>query len=368
MMRASDAADRRRQREEQAQLRLLQRQAKELAKSSTLEQARLEVAIYEAHVSMLLSVHKDQMAGIDWRGIAASLPPADPSRSRHRELRAKQYEILAAAGLSGFAATGYSGAATDAQSTDDQDYQRALELHASRRDDWAAQRALAGRVLSGDTQAFEEVLAELRLFAEVPDVCAAATVAVHDRHLAEVQLLVQGMAVLPTDSKTLTSTGKVSVKSIPKARFHEMFQDYVASCVIRAARELFGLLPFDTVLVTAFVSASDREAAEPQGTRAVLSVIFPRAGFSVLPFNSLDPSDTVEAFVHRGEVKASRKTGEFVAIVPLTRGDLPASSADTTTLEDVVAKARGHRQRLEDELATIAKNDTAMTSAGAEEE
>jgi hypothetical protein len=368
MMRASEAAARRSQRQEEAQLRLLQRQAKESAKSSALEQARLEVALYEAHLSMLLSVHKDPGTTVDWRGIAASLPPAHPSRASHRELRAKQDEILAAAGLSDFATTGYIGAAADARGADDRDHQVALELYASSHDDWSARQALARRVLDGDITAFQETLAEWTIFSGAPDICAAVTVAVLDRHLADVQLLVKGREILPAETKALTSTGKVSVKPTPKARFHEMFQDYVASCVIRASRELFGLLPFDTVLVTAFVPAPEPTRMQLEDGRPVLSVIFPRDAFSVLPFDSLDPSDTVEAFTHRGEVKVSRKTGEFVPVVPFTRGDLSDSSLRTATLEETIDAARALRERLEEQLAGLTEDATATNSPASEEE
>ena len=367
MARASEAAARRRQRDEQARLRQLQRQAKDSARSSALEAARLEVEIYHAQISMLLSVHKDQTAAIDWRSVVASLPPAEPSRRRHRELRARQDEVLAAAGLSPFAAAWYSGALADARGADDHDYRQAVERYSAERDDWAAGRELAGRVLAGNTTAYQDVLTQRILFTDAPDVGAVATVTAHDRHLAEVQLLVQGRDVLPAETKMLTSTGKVSVKPTAKGKFHEMCQDYVASCVIRAARELFGLLPFDKVLVTASLPTTEFAAKDAVGSRPVLSVIFPRGTFSALPFDTLDPSDTVELFPHRGDVKASRKTAEFTAILPLTRDDLPRSAAELVTLEAVVAAARNHCIIIEDELRALAPTARDVESPMEEE-
>jgi hypothetical protein len=147
-----------------------------------------------------------------------------------------------------------------------------------------------------------------------------------------------------------------------------MFQDYVASCVIRAARELFGRLPFDKVLVTACLPTSDLTATELAASRPVLSVIFPRGAFSALPFDSLDPSDTVETFPHRGDVKASRKTGEFIPIVPLTRDDLSESSPELKTLEEMLAIAREHRTDLEEKLLGLTRNTTATANTPQEEE
>jgi hypothetical protein len=43
-----------------------------------------------------------------------------------------------------------------------------------------------------------------------------------------------------------------------------------------------------------------------------------RTALARLDFERLDPSDAVEGFLHRGDFKASRKTGAFAPIAPLT--------------------------------------------------
>jgi hypothetical protein len=54
----------------------------------------------------------------------------------------------------------------------------------------------------------------------------------------------------------------------------------------------------------------------------VLSVGFNRADFSQLALDVEDPSDAIDGFVHRGDAKASRKTGAFVTVEPLGIDDL----------------------------------------------
>lgn len=82
-MRAIQAAERRQQREAQKRLRELERRAKEQAKLSAMEQARLEVERYENQLDLLLSVHKEQGETWDWKTFAASLPPPNPQRSSY---------------------------------------------------------------------------------------------------------------------------------------------------------------------------------------------------------------------------------------------------------------------------------------------
>src|SRR6266705_2477996 len=89
-LRATEAAERRHQRDAQRRLRELERQSKEQAKLSAMEQARLEVETFENQLEVLLSVHKQQGQIWDWTAVAASLPPVCPKRGTRNEQRAKQ--------------------------------------------------------------------------------------------------------------------------------------------------------------------------------------------------------------------------------------------------------------------------------------
>jgi hypothetical protein len=103
---------------------------------------------------------------------------------------------------------------------------------------------------------------------------------------------------------------KTRMKPLAKARFHEIYQDYVCGCVLRTASEIFGFLPVEAVLVTASVRFVD-QATGRFGFRPVLSVGFNRAAFSHLALDKVDPSDAIEGFVHRADAKASPKDGSL---------------------------------------------------------
>jgi hypothetical protein len=88
--RAIQAAERRQQRDAQRRLRELERQAKEQAKLSAIEQARLEVERFENQLEVLLSVHKEHGETWDWTAIAASLPPPKPQKISRHEYQVRQ--------------------------------------------------------------------------------------------------------------------------------------------------------------------------------------------------------------------------------------------------------------------------------------
>src|SRR6266480_1432820 len=87
-LRSTSAAQRRIEREAKRRQKEIERQLKEEAKLSALEQARLEVEAYENQLRLLLSVHKDRSAGINWRSLASQLPPHKPPRFARHELMA----------------------------------------------------------------------------------------------------------------------------------------------------------------------------------------------------------------------------------------------------------------------------------------
>jgi hypothetical protein len=314
-IRVLEAAQKRYQREPKKRQRELERQTKEMARLSAQEQARLEVETYENEVEMLLSIHKEQTAPTDWFSVAAALPPPQPTRQAHNEFKARQR--MAVAGIAKI--TGPS--IEEAQRQDEREHQEALQAYAADREEWEKMSSLARRMLNGETDAYIVAIQELNPFAELAGVGSSIHFTVHTPRLIEIVLSTNGKKAIPAEHKTLTTSGKVSSKTMPKARFIEIYQDYVCGCILRVARELFALLPIDSLLITATVDALD-SATGQTSERSFLSVAIPRTTLSGLNFDLLDPSDAILGMTHKGDLKASRKTGDFEFITPLTLSDI----------------------------------------------
>ena len=309
-----------RKREERASLtrqKELERMLKEQAKLSTAEQARLEVEAFENSLEVLLSVHKDARPKFDWMEQLSSLPPLTPVR-------------------------------TD----DEAAFANASAAYAQERAEWEKMRSLAKRVLAGDAGAYREAFTDLSAFGELSTLGSSIAFRVHHAKLVECELHVNGHDAIPVEVKSLTAAGKLSVKSMPKARFHELYQDYVCGCVLRVAREVLALLPVDAVIVTAMVSgvqtSTGTEAVTP-----VLSVATPRHDVERIDFARLDPSDSMENFTHRGDVMASRKSGGFVAIVPLKPADVAGDEPAKLGLTDALGRVRELRAEISEKLAKL---------------
>jgi hypothetical protein len=351
-LRAIEAAERRRERETQRRLRELGRQAKHQAKLSAIEQARLEVETYENRVEALRSVHKEQGEAWDWPGVAASLPPPLPQRHSYHEQRANQrLAVLPAKKKETAQFTLEQSRLQDAQ-----DFQTAMQSYSEQMAEWEKLKNMARRILAGEHKTYTEALVEFNPFADISDLGSSINFTVHSAKLVEGVLKVSGKQIIPAEIKTLTANEKVSVKPMPKRLFHEIYLDYLCGCVLRVAREVFALLPVETVLVTATADSLDSHTGQTV-EHPVLSVAMPRSDFDMLNFDRLNPFDAMDVFQCRGDFKASRKSESFQPIRPLTPTDIAHTSGQELNFQNLLTSVQKMREELRSELAAL--NQTA---------
>lgn len=341
-LRAIEAAERRQQREAQRRKKELERRTKEQAKLSALEQSRLEVETHENLVEVLLSVHKEQGQEVNWRKFAAALPPPVPSNLRLHEKAVLLQALNSKSGVSIEAAI----------RLDEIGFQEALQAHTTAVSEMEEMRRLAERILSGDHAAYAEALAELSPLSEISSLGSSAHFTVHSSQLVECRLRVNGTHVIPSEVKSLSASGKLSTKAMPRGRFHEIYQDHVCGCQLRVAREVFALLPIEIVLITASVEALDSATGIVE-EQAVLSVSFPRQELIRLNFEHLDPSDAIEAFQHRGDFKISRKAMAFQRITPISPQELSGTQVGSRPIDDLFARVSKLRDELGSKLTLL---------------
>lgn len=227
-------------------------------------------------------------------------------------------------------------------------------------------RSLAKRVLAGEAQAYGEALQALSAFGELSTLGSSIEIRVHHPKLISCDLMVNGRDAIPKQVKSFTAAGKLSVKAMPSVRFHEVYQDYVCGCVLRVAREVMALLPLDTVIVTAKIAGVQSSTGD-DAELPVLSVAIPRATLARLDFARLDPSDSMENFAHRGDVMASRRSGDFATIVPLEPADAVAHALDKQPFPELLKAVRNLRAEFSASLKPP-KPDTEPTHAATSSE
>jgi len=155
-LRATEAAERRHQRDAQRRLRELERQSKEQAKLSAMEKARLEVETFENQLEVLLSVHKEQGDVWDWTAIAASLPPPCPQRNSYHEQKARQRAAVRPVEQRDTSEV----IVGQARLQDEEEFENATRVYSGQMAQVEKLKNIARRVLAGEHKAYTEAVIE----------------------------------------------------------------------------------------------------------------------------------------------------------------------------------------------------------------
>jgi hypothetical protein len=322
----------------------LERNLSEVSSWNEWKRAELEVQVYEAQLEAILSVHHQDGLSIDWRALAFALPPHAPSFYSTNHLRET---------LQNFAALkegeGRQEKLQEMWKTDEADYYDRHARYQERFAEWQRLREVALRILGGDTTAYGEAVQILQPFSELAEMGSEIKIKAHDSKKVLCTLRINGQEIIPKEVKSLTASDKLSVKAMPKGRFHEIYQDYACGCCLRVGRELLAMLPVDHVLTTIQVSAPDSSTGNIADI-PILSALLDRSTMESLNFSALDPSDSMQNFMTRGDVKISKKTGTFITAVPLSYEELSFPVASSEGVDSMLGRISQMRNRLRKNL------------------
>lgn len=284
------------------------------------QRAAYEVRLYESLIACLISMHKEVGPFWNWPEIATRRPPPPPSPTNAFESQARS----AAAGYEPSLFDRWFGceqrkrarldrAIVEARRRDEEWFAAAYAAYMQQFERLAWEQRVASGVLRGDLNAYKTVLDTLTPFRELAE--SGMQVALEGLRLdvAVLRCAVSETAV-PREERRLTPTGKLSVKALSATAYWRTYQDYVCGSALRAAREMFALLPIPRVVVNVgtygFEGSTGHYAYLP-----VLGVSIAREVAERLRFDTLDPSDSMRHFPHRMRFK---KTMGFDLIEPMT--------------------------------------------------
>jgi hypothetical protein len=311
-LRSVAAASRRIEREQQHRRRELLKQHQQLEKLLAHQQAALEVATYENHIDLLTSVHKDCGEGWDWQQIKNSPPPTKPEYSSELELTRRKREAQHQPGLvdrlrrrteSKRAAS--QKAIEEASAADQNRHAVAMAEYQAKRADWEALVHISQGVLSGELSAFKEALQEISPFQEIHELGRSVQLNFNPRY-AEATITLHSIDHIPTESKSLLRTGKVSLKRMSASAVNELYQQHCCSCLLRAARELFVVLPFEYVYANGLTELLNPRTGHKE-LGVILSVCIPPATFEKLNLEAIEPGEAMRNFIHRMDFTKARR-------------------------------------------------------------
>ncbi|WP_417446950.1 hypothetical protein [Kangiella sp.] len=296
-IRAAERDAKRRERE-------LQQRNKQYEKMQELEQAAYEVDVFNNHIDVIQSLHKECSPRIDWNQIALSNPPIEPRKSNDNEEKArlisdnykpgvfdrlfkreeKKRELL-------------SKKIVEATKSDESLYKSKIKNWEKEKEECKEAVEIAKALLDGKPEAKIEAINNLQPFSEISNLGSSLSVDVYDNGILEATVKAHGTEIVPSEIKSLLKSGKLSVKNMPKGQFNEIYQDYVCSCALRVGNELFSAIPDKLVLVTVIDTLLNSQTGHLEET-PILSVAISRTTIESLNLETIDPSDSLHNFKH----------------------------------------------------------------------
>lgn len=271
----------------------LQDLQKQIHADQVQEQAKYEVDLFENQCELVQSIHKECDEPVDWTGIVNSLPPFPLG-----EMGPKEKEAL-------HNYHNYKPGFFDRMfSKDENEFSRLSEqIQLAKLEDkkdykeWKELFSFAENVLAGDIDTYFKVLKEMDPLGDLSEFGSGFEFSTDHPSYLEVEFDVQSNHIIPTMEKKLTKTGKLSVKQMSKTRYFELMQDYVCSCILRIARDLFSLLPLQTVYIHAYDEQLNAETGHKEPL-LILSTKIDRNILEGLDFENIDCSDAMNNFPH----------------------------------------------------------------------
>lgn len=288
----------------------LEAQRKQMAKMQETQRAQYEVKVFQNQLDILTSIHKDSSEALNWRIISESAKPSPPIRQNMHEKAAKN---ALEAHKPGFMASflkdkkkqDLEQGVQHAIQRDNEIHQRLLSEWEEEVEHWSFTKEISHLVLKGDTAAKLKILTEINPFEEISDFGSKVKATYLQGKFLEVSFFVHGTDIIPNEEKSLLKSGKLSVKKMSPSKFNEIYQDYVCSCILRIASEVFAVLPDEVVYITALDEVLNTKTGHKEDS-PIVSVCIPRKTLQSLNLETIDPSDSFANFVHAMSFKKAK--------------------------------------------------------------
>jgi hypothetical protein len=180
-------------------------------------------------------------------------------------------------------------------------------------EEWKELVTFAKKVLDGDIDSYFKVIKEMDPLSDLTEFGSGFEFTTDDPSYIEIEFDAHSEKMIPPKEKSLTQTGKISVKEWTKTKYYDLQQDYICSCAIRIARDMFSLLPVKEVYVHAFEDLFSSQTGNTTRT-CILSVRFKRQVIESLNMERIDCSDSMGNFQHNMDFK---KTKGFLPVQKL---------------------------------------------------
>lgn len=260
-------------------------------KEEQLEANKLKVELFENKLEMIKSIHIECDEQVDWMKLKNTPNPLD-------EKGVGKNQMSAMSNLKSYTPTWIDKLFRRSEKKIkclEQELQEAIKWDQKDYEEWSRIINIANRVSSGDEKAYIEVIEEFKPLDDLLEFGSKFKFDVKSPTQIEVEFEINTEQVIPKEEITLTKAGNISTKAMTKTKFYDIQQDYVCSCIIRIARDLFALLPLSEVTIHATDTRLNTEKGLYEQI-TIVSVKIDREILEELNMELIDPSDAMNNF------------------------------------------------------------------------
>ncbi|WP_075342366.1 hypothetical protein [Tenacibaculum agarivorans] len=312
VMRSYGATVRRMEREQQRKAREAAKRFKEQQRLQSIEDARQAVKDYNNYVDTLQSLHKNCTEFVDWNQIKSQPKPSIPIVSKENENIAKsKLENFKPSffdkifGLTNKKIIRLKNTISSAIEKDKKQSEINSDKYKQELNDWKKLQNISNGIEQKNPEYYKEALQFFTPFSDIGELGSKLEFSFSES-LIDIELHVNSLDIIPDYELKQTSTGKLSKKNMAKSKYNELYQDHICSAVIRIAREIFAYLPVEHVRVNAMSELLNSKTGHIE-EKPILSVIILPETIDKLNLDTIDPSDSMQNFVHN--MKFVKTTG-----------------------------------------------------------
>lgn len=258
--------------------------------SSVSQSDREAVKEFIEHVNNIRKLHTDCGPALAWNKIATRNRPFDGEvgpGEREAVRRKESYEPTLLDKITGKAQKNLDSF--------DEEIIKAREKDQDSLEEWRVKKERAEAILGRDIDAYLKVIEETNPFEEVAEYGSEFEFGTDNADVMYVQFNSKGKQVVPSYALKLNERGRLSKRKLTKTEYYDILQDYISSCTIRIARELFAIIPISRVVISVEETIIDDITGE-EWDDTVLSVQFSRIKLKSVPSFDTDPSDLIEEY------------------------------------------------------------------------
>lgn len=162
---------------------------------------------------------------------------------------------------------------------------------------WKMNKVIASKVLSKDTEGFMLALESLRMSEELGSFLKSMDMSFTDADTINVDAVLSITDFIPEEYKTLTPTGKLSIKKYTKTDYWSIASQFVAGIAFRISRDLFNLFPITDCYIN--ITEEDKNPyTGKKDSELILSVRIERSELDRIDIENADPFEALVNFHH----------------------------------------------------------------------